>query len=121
MSCKPIRMLSAFVTVAWSIGAISESTAASPKVGDHVRIAATAACPTAEDITKLNKLLEQKDLIGAQAYIADRCLDLPAGLEFIVDSIEAGAFCGRPPGSRDCLWMSEAAILEPNVNEHRLD
>ncbi len=110
---RDASLIAACLALASSL-AISESTAASPKVGDRVRPAATAACPTPEDITKLNKLLEQKDSVRAQAYIAGKCLDLPAGLEFVVDTIAAGAVCVRPPDSRDCLWIPEAAIVEPN-------
>ena len=93
-----------------------DGQAANPKVGDRVRIAATAACPAPEDIVELEKLVEQKDVIGAEAYIAQKCLDLPAGAEFIVQSIGSEVFCGRPDGASDCLWMRQSAILEPGAN-----
>ncbi|MBV8747412.1 MAG: hypothetical protein JO134_20465 [Xanthobacteraceae bacterium] len=82
------------------------------KTGDRVRVAATAACPTPDDIAQLQKLVEQKDIVGAEAFIAQKCLDLPAGTEFIVASIGSGVFCGRPQGATDCLWMRQSAILE---------
>jgi hypothetical protein len=93
----------------------ADSTPANPKVGDRVRIAATAACPTPEDIAQLQKLVEQKDVVGAESYIAQKCLDLPAGTEFIVQSIGSQVFCGRPQGASDCLWMRQSAILEPGA------
>jgi hypothetical protein len=93
----------------------ADAQAATPKVGERVRIAATAACPTPEDIAKLQTLADQKDVVGAEAYIAQKCLDLPAGTEFVVQSIGAQAFCGRPQGASDCLWMRQSAILEPGA------
>ena len=92
-----------------------DGKAANPKIGDRVRIAATAACPTPEDIAKFQKLVEQNDVVGAQAFIAQTCLDLPAGTEFTVESIGVQAFCGRPVGATDCLWMGQSAILEPGA------
>ena len=93
-----------------------DGKSANPKIGDRVRIAATAACPAPEDIAELEKLIEQNDVIGAEAYIAQKCLDLPAGAEFIVQSIGSQVFCGRPEGASDCLWMHQSAILEPGAN-----
>jgi hypothetical protein len=90
----------------------ADAKAANPKIGDRVRIAATAACPTPEDIAKLQTLADQQDVVGSEAYIAQKCLDLPAGTEFIVQSIGSQAFCGRPLGASDCLWMRQGAILE---------
>jgi hypothetical protein len=92
-----------------------EGKAANPKIGDRVRIAATAACPTPEDIAKLQTLFDQKNVVGAEAFIAQTCLDLPAGTEFTVESIGSQAFCGRPQGATDCLWMRRSAILEPGA------
>jgi hypothetical protein len=94
------------------------SQPATPRIGDRVRIAATAACPTPEDLARVQKLVEQKDLVGAEAYIAQTCLDLPAGTEFIIQSIRSGVFCGRPQGASDCLWMRQSAILEPGADSH---
>jgi hypothetical protein len=94
----------------------ADGKAANPKIGDRVRVAATAACPAPEDIAQLQKLVEQKDVIGAEAYIAQKCLDLPAGTEFIVQSIGSQVFCGRPPGASDCLWMLQSAILEAGAS-----
>jgi len=94
----------------------ADGKVANPKIGDRVRIAATAACPAPEDIAELEKLIEQNDVIGAEAYIAQKCLDLPAGTEFIVQSIGSQVFCGRPEGASDCLWMHQSAILEPGAN-----
>jgi hypothetical protein len=93
-----------------------DGKAANPKIGDRVRIAATAACPAPEDVAKLQKLVEQKDVVGAEAYIAQTCLDLPAGTEFIVQSIGSQVFCGRPQGASGCLWMPQSAILEPGAD-----
>ena len=93
-----------------------DGKAANPKVGDRVRIAATAACPTPEDIAKLQKLVEQKDVVGAAAFVAQTCLDLPAGTEFTVESIGSQVFCGRPEGAADCLWMRQSAIVEPGAD-----
>ena len=94
----------------------TDGKAANPKIGDQVRVAATAACPAPEDIAQLQKLVDQNDVIGAEAYIAQKCLDLPAGTEFIVQSIGSQVFCGRPRGASDCLWMRQSAILEPGAN-----
>jgi hypothetical protein len=94
----------------------ADGKAANPKIGDRVRIAATAACPAPEDIAQLQKLVDQNDVIGAEAYIAQKCLDLPAGTEFIVQSIGSQVFCGRPPGASDCLWMLQSAILEAGAS-----
>ena len=96
--------------------ATADGKAANPKIGDRVRIAATAAGPVPEDIAQLQKLVEQNDIIGAEAYIAQKCLDLPAGTEFIVQSIGSQVFCGRPQGASDCLWMRQSAILEPSAD-----
>ena len=95
-----------------------DGKAANAKIGDRVRVAATAACPRPEDIAKLQKLVEQKDVVGAEAYIAQTCLDLPAGTEFIVESIGSQVFCGRPQGATDCLWMRQSAILESGADLH---
>lgn len=93
-----------------------EGKAINPKIGDRVRVAATAACPTPEDIAQLQKLVEQKDVVGAEAYIAQKCLDLPAGTEFDVESIGSHVFCGRPQGATDCLWMPQSVILESGAD-----
>jgi hypothetical protein len=98
--------------------ATADGQPATPRIGDRVRIAATAACPTPEDLARVQKLVEQKDVVGADAYIAQTCLDLPAGTEFIIQSISSGVFCGRPQGASDCLWMSQSAILEPDADSH---
>jgi hypothetical protein len=96
-----------------------DGKSANAKIGDRVRIAATAACPTPEDLAQLQKLIEQKDVVGAEAYIAQNCLDLPAGTEFIVESIGSQVFCGRPQGGAvDCLWMRQSAIREPGADSH---
>jgi hypothetical protein len=92
--------------------AAGDGQAANPKIGDRVRIAATAACPTPEDLAQIQKLVQQKDVVGAEAYIAQTCLDLPAGTEFIIQSIRSDIFCGRPQGASDCLWMRQSAILD---------
>jgi hypothetical protein len=110
------------VAIAGNLGYAAEPSAtgggkaAHPKVGDRVRIAATAACPTPEDLGKVRKLVEKKDVVGAEAYIAETCLDLPAGTEFTVQSIGYDVFCGRPQGATDCLWMRQSAILEPGAD-----
>jgi hypothetical protein len=98
--------------------ATSDSKAANPKIGDHVRVVATAACPTPEDLARIQNLVEQKDVVGAEAYVGQTCLDLPAGTEFIIQSINAGVFCGRPQGASDCLWMPQSAILELGADSH---
>jgi hypothetical protein len=98
--------------------ATADGQPATPRIGDHVRIAATAACPTPEDLARVQKLVEQKDVVGAEAYIAQTCLDLPAGTEFIIQSISSGVFCGRPEGAGDCLWMPQSAILESDAESH---
>jgi hypothetical protein len=98
--------------------ATGDGKPANPKIGDKVRIAATAACPTPEDVAQVQKLVQQKDVVGAEAYIAQTCLDLPAGTEFIIQSIRPGIFCGRPQGASDCLWMRQSAILEPGADSH---
>jgi len=95
---------------------MGDGKTANPKIGDRVRIAATAACPTPEDIAKLQKLVEQKDVVGAAAFVAQTCLDLPAGTEFTVESIGSQVFCGRPEGAADCLWMRQSAIVEPGAD-----
>jgi hypothetical protein len=92
--------------------ATGDGQPANPRIGDRVRIAATAACPTPEDLAQVQKLVQQKDVVGSEAYIAQTCLDLPAGTEFIIQSIRPGVFCGRPQGASDCLWMRQNAILE---------
>jgi hypothetical protein len=110
--------------IAGSHGRAAESVAqadgqpANPKIGDRVRIAATAACPTPEDLARVQNLVERKDIVGADAYIAQMCLDLPAGTEFIIQSIRSGIFCGRPQGASDCLWMPQSAILQPGADSH---
>jgi hypothetical protein len=98
--------------------ATADGQAATLRIGDRVRIAATAACPTPEDLARVQNLIQQKDLVGAEAYIAQTCLDLPAGTEFTIQSIRSGAFCGRPQGASDCLWMRQSAILEPDADSH---
>jgi hypothetical protein len=97
--------------------ATGDGKAANPKIGDRVRIAATAACPTPEDLAHLQKLVQQKDVVGAEAYIAQTCLDLPAGTEFIIQSSRFGVFCGRPQGASDCLWMRQSAILKTGADQ----
>jgi hypothetical protein len=97
--------------------ALSTSEAASPKVGDHVRITATAACPTMEDIARVSRLVGAHDVTAAEAYIAGNCLDLPGGMEFTIESIGARAFCGRSLNSNDCLWMPQDAI-QPDADAH---
>ena len=97
---------------------MGDGKTASAKIGDRVRIAATAACPTPENLAQLQKLVEQNDVVGAEAYIAQTCLDLPAGTEFIVESIGSQVFCGRPQGGADCLWMRQSAIREPGADFH---
>lgn len=98
--------------------AFGDSKAASSKVGDHVRITATAACPTMEDIATVSRLIGAHDVTAAEAYIAGNCLDLPAGLEFTIELIGSGTFCGRSLNSNDCLWMSQDAIQEPDADTH---
>jgi hypothetical protein len=116
-----IAVAAAIAAIAGNEGRAAEPVATgdgkpNPKIGDRVRIAATAACPTPEDIAQVEKLAQQKDVVAAEAYIAQTCLDLPAGTEFIVQSIGAGVFCGRPQGASDCLWMRQGAILEPGAD-----
>ena len=124
--CTRLLSLVFAVTVAVAIAGNQGRTAepvatgdgkpANPKIGDRVRIAATAACPTPEDLARVQKLVQQRDGVGAEAYIAQTCLDLPAGTEFIVQSIRSGIFCGRPQGASDCLWMRQSAILESGAD-----
>ncbi len=89
-----------------------------PKIGDRVRITDTIACPTTEDLGRVLTLVGKKDTIGAETYIAEKCIDLPGGMEFTIDDVSAGlgAFCGRSRDSTRCLWMSRDA-LEDQVLE----
>ncbi len=83
-----------------------------PKIGDRGRSADTIACPTTEELGRVLTLVGKKDTSGAETYIADKCIDLPGGMEFTIDDVSAklGAFCGRSRDSTRCLWMPRDAL-----------